>query len=87
MRRDFDFVDMGDYQRDMAESSDQATHIIKEMRKERDFWKAAFVASVKKAGGAVRIPLEHELQRAPDLLGLEMSYYQDDMTTGFRIVS
>lgn len=89
MRRDFDFVDMTDYQSDMKETAEQAAHIIKDMRRDRDFWRAAFWKAVAANGGKVRIFLDREAgpitRLQPVEKGQEVSYYQDDMTTEFRL--
>jgi hypothetical protein len=52
MQRDHDFVLMNDYQRDMHELSEQAAQIIGILKRDADFWKAAFWRAV--AAGPIR---------------------------------
>lgn len=60
MRRDWDFVEIGDYRHDMEELGRQSAGVIATIRKERDDLQRLVFALVKAAGGSLSVP-EHEL--------------------------
>ncbi len=55
MRRDFDFVTMGDYRADMAESANHAVAAIEFVKQKEKDAKRALVAAVLSAGGRLTI--------------------------------
>lgn len=91
MSENFDFVNMTDYQADMRETAEQAAHVIGEIKKDRDFWKAAFWAAVKASGGRIRIPIDVSAGpltvARPCDKGQEISHYQYDDTYEFRLTT
>jgi len=56
MRRDFDYVTMDDYARDMQEQSDAAASALEIIKRERDETRRLLAEVVLAAGGKVSVP-------------------------------
>lgn len=63
MRKDWDYVEFGDYQKDMDELAQTGAAIVTSLREENRDMRRVICAIIAASGGRVRVPFElvHEL--------------------------